>query len=138
MLVADSSEFTRRIVRDTLRISGVKRFLDASDGSNAIKTTLRSNPDLLIVSDELPHVGGIDVARALRRVPNFQSPVLLMTSQPSPELIDNALDVGIRDIVSKPLTHSAIWSRVESIIKSGRINMSRSEEPLMKELTRRR
>lgn len=138
VLVADSSEFTRRIVRDTLRISGVKRFLDASDGSNAIKTTLRSNPDLLIVSDELPHVGGIDVARALRRVPNFQSPVLLMTAQPSPELIDNALDVGIRDIVSKPLTHSAIWSRVESIIKSGRINLSRSEEPLMKELTRRR
>ena len=137
-LVADQSEFTRRIVRDTLRIAGVKRFLDAADGSTAIKTTLRSNPDLLIIADDLPYVVGVEVARALKRVPNFQAPILLMTAQPSPELIDTALDVGIRDMVSKPLTHSALWSRVDAIVKSGRIDLSRGEIPLMKELMRRR
>lgn len=138
VLVAESSEFTRRIVRDTLRIAGVKRFIDATDGPSAIKLTLRSNPDLLIVSDDLLHVSGVEVARALRRVPNFQAPILLMTGQPSPELVDNALDVGIRDMVSKPLTHSALWGRVETIVKSGRIDLGRGEAPLMKELLRRR
>ncbi|PSC06377.1 response regulator [Alsobacter soli] len=138
VLVADQSEFTRRIVRDTLRIAGVKRFIDAADGPSVIKTTLRSGPDMLILSDDLPHLPGIEVARALRRVPNFQVPILLMTAQPSPELIDSALDVGIRDMVSKPLTHSALWTRVDSIVKSGRIDWSKGEMPLMRELLRRR
>jgi two-component system chemotaxis response regulator CheY len=118
ILVGDASEFNRRIMRDALRVAGIKRFMDAADGPSVVKIALRTPPGLLLLDSDLPHLPAVEVVRVLRKVPSMIAPAVLVTGRPSPELIEAARTLGIREILTKPLTHTALWERVGAVIRT--------------------
>jgi PAS domain S-box-containing protein len=68
--------------------------------------TLRSNPrafDLLISDVNMPGYTGLDVARAARAV-NPALPIILVSGFLSPDIVDEAQELGIQLMLNKPLT----------------------------------
>jgi PleD family two-component response regulator len=118
VLVADTSEFNRRIVRDALRVTGIKRFIDCPDGPSVVKSALRSPPSLMLLDTDIPLLPATECVRVLRKVPTLDIHTILITSRPSPELIEEARLLGIREILTKPVTHSGLWERVGTVVRT--------------------
>jgi DNA-binding NtrC family response regulator len=87
------SRFARRAGFDVVACSG---------GHQAIDEMRARRIDLVMVDLHMPEVGGLDVLRALRETdPNCQ--VVLMTGYASVDTAVEAIKLGARDYLSKPL-----------------------------------
>jgi DNA-binding response OmpR family regulator len=66
VLVADDHEDTRTMLRELLTMDGFI-VIECEDGAKALAEARRTMPDLVLLDGRLPHLDGLDVARALRR-----------------------------------------------------------------------
>jgi two-component system, chemotaxis family, chemotaxis protein CheY len=122
VLVADESVHMRRIVREILLRSGIKRILEASDGADAIAQYTTLLPDVVILEWELPILSGEDFIRLARTSPETakrDTPIVLMLANPQKAVVSLAIKLGIKDIVAKPLSPKALCSRVfEAVVRA--------------------
>src|SRR3954465_14480932 len=84
-LVVDESLYVRRIVRDMLLRTGIRRMLEAPDGAEAIGVLAESKPDLVILDWDLAILSGeefIRLTRDFNTSPCPSVPLILMLAQP--------------------------------------------------------
>ena len=119
ILIADPSIHMRRIIREILLRSGVKRIIEASDGATGLKV-LQSEAriDLLVTDVGLP--GGMngrqmaDAARAVR--PDLK--VLFITGYAENAVVGNGqLEPGMH-VMTKPFAMEALGGRIRELIES--------------------
>lgn len=124
VLIADPSVYCRRVLRDMMAQSGIKRVFEATDGAEALSGLAEARPDLLIVDVDIPFLNGIEVCRMLRADRTrsiWQTPVMLMVSRPHRRLIEEALAAGVDDVLCKPIAPRAVWSHVGRLVEVGRV-----------------
>lgn len=72
-------------------------------------------PDLLVLDVDMPHVTGIELARALRTDPRWaQLPIVFLTARTDPDTIRRAYAAGADDHVGKPLVVEELMTRVRN------------------------
>lgn len=72
-------------------------------------------PDLLILALEMGNGSGIHLCRTIRQDPQWGDlPILVMTADPSAEVIQKAFAAGADDFVSKPIVGPELVTRVVS------------------------
>ncbi len=122
VLVADESVHMRRIVREILLRSGIKRILEAADGADAIAQYTTLLPDVVILEWDLPLLSGEDFIRLARTSPETSkrdTPIVLMLANPQKAVVSLAIKLGIKDIVAKPLSPKALCGRVyEAVLRA--------------------
>jgi two-component system, chemotaxis family, chemotaxis protein CheY len=122
VLVADESVHMRRIVREILLRSGIKRILEAADGADAIAQYTTLLPDVVILEWDLPILSGEDFIRLARTSPETakrDTPIVLMLANPQKNVVSLAIKLGIKDICAKPLSPKALCSRVfEAVVRA--------------------
>jgi two-component system chemotaxis response regulator CheY len=124
VLIADSSVYCRRVLRDMMAQSGIKRVFEAADGAEALSGVAEVRPDLLLVDADIPFLNGVEVARMLRADqsrPIWATPIVLMVSRPHRRLIEEALASGVDDVLCKPMAPSSVWSHVGRLVELGRV-----------------
>lgn len=122
-LVVDESLYSRRIVRDMLTRVGIKRVLEAPDGAEALGALGESKPDLVILDWDLAILSGEEFLRLTRTPatsPAPTVPIILMLSKPRRYVVDRALALGVNEIVAKPFSPKALWSRLDEVINRPR------------------
>ncbi len=93
ILVVDDCSVDRRLVRGLLCCVADWEIRFAEDGSEALESISKNRPDLVITDLQMPHVDGLQLVRALKRM-RPQIPVVLMASQGSEEIAVEALRAG--------------------------------------------
>ncbi len=89
----------------------------AADGLEAV-AKLRLGIDLILLDADMPGMDGFDVARAVRRDPEFSStPIIMVTGLDSREDRLRALEVGVNDFVTKPFELVELHLRTEAQLK---------------------
>ena len=76
-------------------------------------------PDLLLCADSLPDGELADFVRRVRKHEvgnNPFLPVIAMLDTPTPELVQDLMDAGVDDVVTKPLSTAALLERINSLI----------------------
>lgn len=119
VMVADHSIHVRRILRDVLIRSGIKRLLEASDGAEALEMFTSAVPDIMIVDWDLPMLSGEEFARLVRSTatsPAPKSALLMMLGQPQKRIVDRAIRSGVTDILLKPFSPKALCQRIDAIL----------------------
>jgi CheY-like chemotaxis protein len=120
VLLADSSAYWRRSVRDMLRRAGATRCREACDGAEALGAIEDKAPDLLILDWRLPVVGAGEIMRLLRLPSGGGTepavPIIVTMSDPMRADVDEVLALGASEILAKPFSTSALLARFEEAV----------------------
>jgi len=101
-LVVDDSPFFRNLIVPQLRAAGWQ-VTTASDGTEALSALERETAFDLVISDiEMPNMGGLDLAAAVRRDRRWHAlPMIALSSHASPADVEQGRAAGFNDYLSK-------------------------------------
>ena len=113
ILVCDDDPSLRELVRAVL---GPRyRFLEASDGKEALAAMRELSPDLIVLDVMLPGLSGIDVLEAMRADDELSGmPVVVITAWSHAEV--EAWTAGADRFVSKPFDPDELSDAVEELL----------------------
>ncbi len=114
VLVADDDPSFVALVERYLVLAGF-RVKVANDGGEALEMLQDREPDVLLADIGMPHVDGIDLARAARaRYPDMQ--VVLMTADPNVRSAMSAVELGALCYLAKPFERKELIHTVERAV----------------------
>ena len=114
VLVVDDEPDILLTVRLSLELEGY-RVLTALSGEEALEVISRDTPDAILLDLRLP---GIDGFAVLDRIPenHNQLPVIVLSAHASPRTIDQALQMGCRDFITKPFDPEVMLEKVRAAV----------------------
>jgi two-component system, OmpR family, copper resistance phosphate regulon response regulator CusR len=114
LIVEDEPEMARRLSRG-LEEEEFEVSL-ARDGRAALEMSSSGLYDLILLDVMLPKMGGLEVARQLRRREQ-ETPVLMLTARDSLHDIVNGLDAGADDYLTKPFSFLELLARIRALAR---------------------
>ena len=115
ILVVDDSASMRKVLEMMLKKSGAEVVL-AGSGDEALK---KFDPDTsLIISDYyMPAMSGIDFIKAIRSgAVNHNVPILILTTERSPELVAEGRTAGASGWINKPVRQDVLIKTVDRFL----------------------
>ncbi len=91
--------------------------LTAIDGKTAIEQVLRIKPHLILLEVMLSDMGGIEVCRQLRLLPDFKNVIISFLSARSEDYLQIAGLDGADDYISKPIKPEMLVAKVKSLLR---------------------
>ena len=116
-LVVDDNENARLVLRDLLETMRL-RVDEAESGARALERIEEAerdgNPfDIVLLDWQMPGMDGIEMAKRVRRAPLQRQPHLVMvTAYGREEVLRSAEQVGIEDVLIKPVGASVLFDEV--------------------------
>ena len=118
LVVDDQSENLQTITNFLEEAEQGYDLLTASNGKIAYNVAQKLLPDLIISDWDMPHMNGLELAKALKVNPlTSDIPILLITGvYTTSENLKAALDAGAHDYIRKPIQKVELWARVASVL----------------------
>ena len=121
VLIVDDDEMIRQIIQQQLRSIGFQKFLEAGNGSEAIKFVLDplQRVDMIICDWEMPKTDGLTFLRAVRASRyHAQTPFIMVTSQQSQERmkISKAKQHLVDAYIVKPFRAEVLRAKVFQVL----------------------
>lgn len=114
LLIVDDDQEMRDLLRKVLEKEGY-RVSRASDAEEAMGLLTRGDFDLVVTDMLMPHDGGLELLRAIRRIlPAL--PVIIVTAFGDWHTYCRALELGAAAFISKPLRMSELVAAVHSAL----------------------
>jgi CheY-like chemotaxis protein len=109
-LIVGDNAFERRLIHDLLIALGVKEIIQAQDAMAAFAQMMLRRPRLIIADAEMRPASGLALAREIRTVktPHRNIPLILFTSESSPELAQAGKEAGAHEVIAKPVSAEAL------------------------------
>ncbi|HUJ29854.1 MAG TPA: response regulator transcription factor [Candidatus Acidoferrum sp.] len=117
ILIADDHEAVRRGLRAALVAAGLQVCGEAGDGSEAIQKAVQLNPDLAILDVSMPHVGGLEAAKAILKS-SPATKILIFTMHESAQIKAEAVNVGVHGMAVKSAPLSTLLATIDSMFES--------------------
>src|SRR5690349_21531839 len=105
ILIVDDREDNVILLQRMLEDAGYQHIRSITDSRTALATFTAFNPDLVAIDLRMPHVDGFSLLKQLRsRVPEGTFiPILVLTADNSRKARQDALALGAKDFVTKPI-----------------------------------
>jgi DNA-binding NarL/FixJ family response regulator len=115
VLVVDDYEPFRRFICSTLRKrQDLHVICEVSDGLKAVQKAQELKPDLILLDIGLPALNGIEAARQIRKL-TPESKIIFVSSECSPEVVNEALNLGALGYILKTGVASELSAAVEAV-----------------------
>ena len=102
ILAVDDSPSMRRMVVHVLT-SGGYTVLEAGDGVEALQLARSHRIDAVLTDQNMPNMDGIALVRQLRTLEGYaRTPIMLLTTESSPELKQRGREAGATGWMVKP------------------------------------
>jgi diguanylate cyclase (GGDEF)-like protein len=113
VLTAVTSLLAERGVR-VHTLSDPRRFWDALESAV---------PDAVLLDVDMPHVGGVEVCRAMRNDPRWSAtPVVVLTARTDAETVQRVFAAGADDYVAKPIVGPELIARLTNRLERVRLH----------------
>ena len=119
VLIVDDHPLFRNGLRQV--IAGDARFElvgEAGDGEAALKFILEKKPAVAVLDINLPKITGLEIARQLQNK-KIPTRLIILTMHKEEELINRALDSGVRGFVLKDNAVEDILEAIETVAAGG-------------------
>ena len=117
ILTVDDSMSLRRMVKTVLESAGYS-VIEAADGADALTKLDGREFDLIISDINMPNMNGIDLARQIRRLVDYQFvPIVLLTSESGADKKQKAKEAGATGWMVKPFTPDQLVAVVNKIVR---------------------
>lgn len=115
VLVVDDSQLARREV-----VSALGQEYDVSEaehGAAGLSAARQRRFDVVLTDVNMPVMGGIELTRLLRALPDYAStPIFAITTESSPDLVDRGRAAGVTAWVVKPINPTTLARAVETVL----------------------
>ena len=89
---------------------------------------LESEPDILVLDIEMPHISGVELCRVVRNDPRWEElPILFLSVHTDPDSIQRVFDAKADDFVGKPIVGPELITRITNRIERARSARKHSE-----------
>jgi len=122
VLVAEDHEINQAVIRALLRHVGYEVTI-VEDGEQALDALSESEHrfDVALLDVNMPELSGLDVLKAVQFMELEQKiPIIMLSANALPEAIQECLDAGADDYVTKPIDSTRLLAVIEKNIKSYR------------------
>lgn len=111
-VIEDDSLMRELIVR---RLANLNYHVSAfADAAEALEPIVVERPDLVVTDFQMPRMTGIELVRRIR-AQGIGVPVIILTAEPTVELVEHAQSLGVAHVFKKPLgERSPLWAAVEA------------------------
>ena len=92
------------------------KVLKTVSGEDALKITIRDNPDLIILDIMLPGISGFDVCRELRNK-SIDIPIIMLTAKSDETDRVVGLELGADDYITKPFGIRELLARIRVCLR---------------------
>ena len=117
ILVIDDSLLIRRLISSAASVLSVE-CVGVSDGAKALEM-LGAHPDdfsLVCLDWNMPNMGGLDLAKAVRAHPAGKHvPILMVTARSMREDIITALSSDVNSYIVKPFTPAILKEKIDAL-----------------------
>lgn len=116
VLIIDDSRSARRFAHEILSNEGFV-VTEAEDGAHAVQL-LEQNPvfDIILCDWIMPNLNGIEFLETVRDRKLTSTPIIMMTTQDSPEDIAQAINAGATEYVMKPYTEDILIDKINLVL----------------------
>jgi DNA-binding NarL/FixJ family response regulator len=120
ILVVDDSKRWRDALSEVILADAHLRVVaTASDGDEAVSKAEEYQPDLVLLDIQMPRLNGIRAAEKIFQVsPN--SMIIFVTQNPSPALMEAALNTGALGYVLKTTVASELKHAIETVMSGNK------------------
>jgi putative two-component system response regulator len=118
ILMVDDEESNLELLRRILEPVGFTDLTDTTDPFRVLPFCLERQPDLVLLDIAMPGKDGFEVLAEIRAVWGEEEylPVLVLTSDHSPDTKRRALSAGAQDFLNKPLSPAEVRLRVRNLL----------------------
>jgi len=118
ILIVDDDPVNRRILEKLFR--GYYEVIEAEDGKEGMEHILNTHNGLcaILLDVMMPGMNGIEVLRKLKELGLMEKiPVFLITSDSSAGVMKEAYELGVMDVIRKPVVSYMVVRRVRSVVE---------------------
>ncbi len=91
----------------------------ATSGMEALKMIDHKTPNLVLLDIMMPDMNGFEVLRLLKQDPKTADiPVIMLTSLGKEENLEQALDMGAIEFLTKPLDENELFAKIKVVLQS--------------------
>jgi DNA-binding response OmpR family regulator len=101
--------------------------ITASTGPSGIDLARKYQPDLILLDLILPERNGWTVCKDIREFSN--TPILILTSIDSPEVLVQALDAGADDYLVKPVSGNTLIAHINNLLRRSKFSTQSLKSP---------
>ncbi|NEO83391.1 MAG: response regulator [Spirulina sp. SIO3F2] len=128
ILVVDDDLLLLQRLQDYLQAWG---FLleTVSDPRQFWQVLQATQPDILILDVEMPHINGIELCQVVRNEPLWSSiPIIFLSANRDRETLQRIYEVGADDFINKPVTEPELITRVVNRLERSRLLQAMTEQ----------
>ena len=122
VVIADDEAVIRMGLRQMVTALGHRVVATAANGDEALETTLRLKPDILLLDIKMPGKDGLTVAEMLAA--EMPLPIIMLTAYSERTLIERAANASVMGYLVKPITEAKLGPAIE--VATARFGMMQS------------
>ncbi len=120
VLVIDDDPVILELLRVNFEIEGFE-VVSAGDGREGYERARADRPDLVLSDIMMPRFDGLQLLRQLKRDPSTKSlPVILLSAKAQNAEVQQGLELGADDYVTKPFDPLELIDRVNAVLARAR------------------
>ncbi|MFN8693174.1 MAG: response regulator transcription factor [Holosporales bacterium] len=119
ILVVDDAPEIQKMLSILLGMENFK-VVESTSGQQAIRQTISSKPELILLDLGLPDMDGKAVITAIREW--SQVPIIVLSAQSGDAHIVEALNLGASDYVTKPFNIDVLLARINAALRSAAVH----------------
>ena len=113
ILIADDSQFMRKVLKDILQDAGYTDLVECADGKECMAKYASEKPDLILLDIIMPEVDGIAVLKEIGKV----AKILVISAVGQEKMVEEAKNLGALDYIVKPFDNNKVLEAVRAVLK---------------------
>lgn len=115
-LIVEDERDAAEMFAEMMRVTGFD-VISLYSSTPAISTIAVEKPDLVLLDIMMPDVSGLEVLRYMRREPDLKDiPVILVSAKSMPADIQEGMEAGASNYLTKPIGFLELKSAVEALV----------------------
>lgn len=129
LLIVDDNPSSIKFLEAILGMGGYSRVHSLSDPYKAADVYRELKPDVVLLDLKMPGLDGFQVMELFKEVDRSGfMPVLMLTSEESKEIKFQALQLGVKDFLTKPFERLEVLVRIKNLIETHYLYQSLQEQ----------
>lgn len=121
VLIVDDDDNNLQLTAKAVHSAGYQIIL-AKDGESALKIIETRIPDAILLDIMMPGIDGLSVCRIMKSNPAMHdTPIIFLSAAGEEEKLEEGLECGGVDFVSKPVSNRVLLARLRSHLERGQL-----------------